>query len=325
MSELEREKEIAVRLVQQAACATERIRKEGIQGAQKEDRTPITQADIVSQAVLLKGLQESFPTDRVAAEESLVPGRESDIRSAARRVLAEMGFPDEEGDLERWVNYRGNPASGRLWMVDPIDGTKGFEKGLCYAVVMGLYMKGKPLFGCMAALSLPVDGGGVMSQAVIAYGGPETGAYRLDREGQRPERIQVSGERSMAHLRLLGSRAHDDRDICGGFMSRTGADQLTRLDGQAKYILLASGQADLYLRRSDPSFGIGFPWDHCAGQAILEGAGGVVTDLDGKPVNYDQPPGRPIMDSNGLAASNGQCHGEILDLVRVIREEIPEV
>jgi 3'-phosphoadenosine 5'-phosphosulfate (PAPS) 3'-phosphatase len=78
------------------------------------------------------------------------------------------------------------------------------------------------------------------------------------------------------------------------------------------------GRADLYLRSSDPFYGIAFPWDHCAGQAILEGAGGEVSDFDGNPINYDQPAGSPIVDSNGLAASNGQCHGSILNVVRSI-------
>lgn len=314
---LAREIEVAVRLVREAAWATEQIRKQGIQETWKADGSPLTQADIVSQALLLRGLKEHFPEDGVAAEESLLPGRESDLRAAASKVLHELGLSSGEGDLEQWVNYKGNPRGARLWMVDPIDGTKGFEKGLCYSVVMGLCVAGRPLFGCMAAPLLPVDGR-TSSRTVIAYGGPTVGAVWLDQGEQRPKRMHVSSVDSLARLRLLGSRAHDIRDICGRFMARTGADRLIRLDGQAKYLLLASGQADLYLRSADPSYGIAYPWDHCAGQAILEGAGGRVSDFDGKQVNYHQPMGRPIMDSNGLVASNGRCHAEVLDVVRGI-------
>ena len=85
---------------------------------------------------------------------------------------------------------------------------------------------------------------------------------------------------------------------------------------QTKYLMLASGQADVYLRATDPFYGIGFPWEHCAGQVILHEAGGMVTDFSGRPLNYHQRPGSPIKDSDGLVPSNGKCHEENLDQVK---------
>jgi 3'(2'), 5'-bisphosphate nucleotidase len=312
---LQKETEAAVRLVREAVRATERIRQSGIQGTQKPDHTPITQADLVAQAILLRGLQEHFPEDRVLAEEFLLPGRDTGLRTAASGVLHELGVPGGERDLEQYVNYRGNPSGVRQWMVDPIDGTRGFERDRCYAVVMGLFAAGRPVFGCMAAPLLPLDGG-VNTLPVIVYGGPNTGAFWLDAGEHQARPIRVSAVETVSRLRLVASRAHDGIAICQEFMARTGADQLIQLDGQAKYLLLASGRADLYLRRSNPSYGIAYPWDHCAGQAILEGAGGRVSDFDDRPLNYEQPRGRPIMDSNGLAASNGRCHEQVLQVVR---------
>jgi 3'(2'), 5'-bisphosphate nucleotidase len=119
-------------------------------------------------------------------------------------------------------------------------------------------------------------------------------------------------------MRLVGSRAHDLDDICGKFVSRAGIHGLIRMDGQAKYLMLALGRADVYIRSADPDYGIAFPWDHCTGQIILEEAGGRVTDLDGKPIDYEPPPGRPITNLDGLLASNGPCHEEILGMLRDI-------
>jgi 3'(2'), 5'-bisphosphate nucleotidase len=88
------------------------------------------------------------------------------------------------------------------------------------------------------------------------------------------------------------------------------------MDSQAKYLMLASGQAELYLRSASPEFGVGYPWDHCAGQVILEEAGGKVSTWRGIPIPYPQKADQPITGLDGLAASNGQCHDEVVSLLK---------
>jgi 3'(2'), 5'-bisphosphate nucleotidase len=307
---------VTLELVRKAASATERIRHLGIASRGKADGTPVTQADLVSQAVLLAGLQAYFPEDRISAEEELKASEdEASLRAEACAILRDLDMPNPEDHLETWVNYRGNQAGRRLWMVDPIDGTKGFQKGLCYAIAMGLYYEGKPQFGCMAAPAFP-DAQGGASRTVIAYGGQGMGARWIEGDEMGAQRIHVSDVQETKRLRLVGSRAHDNADICARFMERTGATRFLRLDSQAKYLMLASGQADLYLRGTHPGFGVGFPWDHCAGQAILEASGGRVTDVAGRPLNYLQPRTQTIKDAAGLVASNGPCHEAVLEVVK---------
>jgi 3'(2'), 5'-bisphosphate nucleotidase len=321
MAEIENfaeELEVALGLAKKAISATERIRDRGIEAMTKEDGTPVTQADIVSQVIILSGLQKHFPHDKIVAEEKLTVGDGTDLKVRACEMLKELvDMPDIGEFLEDWVNYRGDPEGTRTWMIDPIDGTKGFKKGLCYAIAIGLYFDGKPQFGCMAVPSFP-EIGGTRHETVIAYGGAGIGAFWLKPGGGQPKRLHVSDIKRISKLRVVGSRAHDRGDICGKFVETAGIGQAARMDGQAKYLMLASGQADVYIRSADPVYGIAFPWDHCAGQVILEEAGGKVTDFAGKPLKYDTSHGSPIKDLDGLVATNAKCHDEILEIIKTL-------
>jgi 3'(2'), 5'-bisphosphate nucleotidase len=317
-SMFDKEIEVTVALARKAASATERIRKKGIEAVTKKDGTPVTQADIVSQAIILAGLRKHFPNDRIAAEEKLTGDRETELKARASEMLQElMGERDRAEHLESWVNYRGDPKGSRIWMIDPIDGTKGFQRGLCYAIAIGLYFDGKPQFGCMAVPSFP-EIGGTGHETVIAYAGAGIGAFWMTAGGDRSKRLHVSDVNKISELRVVGSRVHDRGDICGKFVKVAGIGQTGRMDGQAKYLMLASAQADLYIRSADPVYGVAFPWDHCSGQVILEEAGGKVTDFAGKSLNYDQFSGSPIRDLEGLVASNAKCHDEVLALIRTL-------
>jgi len=316
-SRFAKETAVAVQLAGKAAEAAEWVRRKGIRTSRKADGTPLTQADIVSQAIILAGIAKDFPEDRVEAEETLSPGRPSSIKASACELLAELGLANECRDLESIVNYRGNPLGRRVWMIDPIDGTKGFERGLTYAVAIGLYFGGRPRFGCLAAPLFPGDKGDGGSIS-IAFGAEGEGAHLIEGNGDRPLPIRVSEIGDIPRMRLVGSRAHDLDDICGKFVARAGIRRLIRMDGQVKYMMIACGRADVYIRSADPDYGIAFPWDHCAGEAILHGAGGRVTTIGGRPIDYEPGPGNPITNLGGLVASNGRCHEEILSLLRTL-------
>jgi 3'(2'), 5'-bisphosphate nucleotidase len=315
-----REIEVSVELARKAALATEAIRRSGIRSVTKKDESPLTQADIVSQAIILSGLQREFPQDRILAEEEIRQGELEALRNEASSVLEGMGLRDAQKRLESWVNYRGPHGGSRVWMVDPIDGTKGYRKGLTYAIALGLYYDGRPQFGCIAAPAFPWREGS-SHETVIAYGGTGAGAFRIIADQGRPERIRVSDGTELARFRVVGSRAHDQGDMCGRLMRRAGMSTLIRMDGQAKYVMLACGLADVYIRGSNPRFGIGYPWDHCAGQVILEEAGGTVTTFSGDPIPYGEGEDLRILDLDGLIASNGKRHDEILAMVRAISGE----
>jgi 3'(2'), 5'-bisphosphate nucleotidase len=316
---MSKEMDVAFSLAHQAALATEAIRTKGVDALVKRDGSPLTHADIVSQAVILRGLLEHFPDDRILAEEEMHSGIQRHLRASACAALNQMGFPRAEDNLEKWVNYRGNPKGKRVWMIDPIDGTKGFQRNLPYAVAIGLFFDGAPQLGCIAAPLFPA-GKDTEARTVIAFSEGGAGAYLMDSGTGQTQKIQVSGVSSLPDLSVIGSRAHDRENICEKFLERSGAKRLIRMDGQAKYIMVASGRSDVCIRAANPGYGIGYPWDHCAGQMILEGAGGVITTFSGLPLRYGND-GSPIKHLEGLVASNATCHDAVLALIREILKD----
>ncbi|MBC6417951.1 MAG: 3'(2'),5'-bisphosphate nucleotidase, partial [Prochloron sp. SP5CPC1] len=85
-----------------------------------------------------------------------------------------------------------------------------------------------------------------------------------------------------------------------------------RVDSQAKYGIVAAGQAALYLRLPSPKA----PnyreniWDHAAGSIVVEEAGGRVTDMYGKPLDFAT--GTKMVDNRGIVVSNGLIHDTVL-------------
>ena len=127
--------------------------------------------------------------------------------------------------------------------------------------------------------------------------------------------LKVSHRRKVAEARLLRSveSAHTNTGEIGELVSTLGiCGPAVPLDSQAKYALLASGTGDALLRLLSPSR----PdyreriWDQAAGSIIVEEAGGRVTDLDGKPLDFSH--GRGLEANRGILATNGQLHEEIL-------------
>jgi 3'(2'), 5'-bisphosphate nucleotidase len=91
------------------------------------------------------------------------------------------------------------------------------------------------------------------------------------------------------------------------------------MDSQAKYMLLAAGKGDLYLRflsSKQPDYKERI-WDQAAGSLIVEEAGGKVSDLHGR--NLDFSAGRTLLHNRGLLASNGYLHSQALQALQVIQ------
>jgi 3'-phosphoadenosine 5'-phosphosulfate (PAPS) 3'-phosphatase len=134
--------------------------------------------------------------------------------------------------------------------------------------------------------------------------------------------LHVSSCSDPARARLLRSfeSGHTNADQISQFRSAFGIRSSPLLmDSQAKYALLASGKGDLLLRMLSPSK----PdyrekiWDQAAGSLVLEEAGGWITDLDGK--NLDFKSGRSLTRNRGILASNGTLHASALLALKQIR------
>jgi 3'(2'), 5'-bisphosphate nucleotidase len=195
------------------------------------------------------------------------------------------------------------PGTERVWFVDPLDGTKDFIRGHDgFAVMISLCVGGRPRVG---VVHQPVGG----RTFLAAPGEP---AVLVGPEGRRV--LRVSDVEDLAQIRLVASKSHRTGKIDEVKSALGISDELNIGSVGLKLGLIALGERDLYVNPS----GHAKAWDTCAPEAILEAAGGRMTDLWGGPLRYDDP---DVRNRRGLVASNGRLHDAVLAKLRPIWPE----
>lgn len=318
---LDREIRIAIDAVRCAAqvCRGVQQRLATVEAVAKKDKSPVTVADFASQAVVCSMLMKTFPSDVVVAEEGtgeLCETAQTLLRGVVcdevRKVFG--GATDEE--VLTWIDH-GATGSGhepRFWTLDPIDGTKGFLRGEQYVVALALLEQGKVMLGALACPNLKL--GDVEGVLLLAQHGQGSHLLSLWDERRESNQVKVSRVEDAKSSRFCESveSGHSDQDASAQIAQRLGiSSKPLRMDSQAKYAALAAGQAEIYLRlptRADYREKI---WDHAAGMIVVEEAGGRVTDIDGKPLDFTQ--GRELRMNRGVVATNASVHEAVVKAI----------
>jgi len=232
---------------------------------------PVTAADKEANARIVEAIRREFPDDAILAEESA----------------------DDPARL-------GRP---RLWLVDPLDGTREFvARNGEFVILIALVEEGRPVAG---AIFHPVSGTLIRARR----GG---GAWAEDAGGAR--RLRVSDRRNLADFRLLVSRSHRSAKI-DALRARLGLTRETPCGSVGlKMFRLAAGEADLYVHLGGGTK----EWDLAAPEILLREAGGALTDADGAPIPYNRP---DVRTPTAYAASNGTRHAEVLAALRAVLAE----
>ncbi len=294
-------------------------------GAKKEVE-PVTIADYGSQAILCRAVQAHYPDDAAFAEESGAQFLElvSDEQRAYITGLVGtiLGVTVTEQEIIDWLDYGKGRTNVRHWLFDPIDGTRGFVAGRHYAVGVAL-IEGATLTGSI--IGCPGYGTSIVphyaDDGAIFYAW-EGKAYRMTTTGENAEQIHSSHRTDPSSVVLLQSveRAHGDksRKSQSYLQAGYGESQLHELDSMEKYALVASGAADvvLHIPNKPSTFNT---WDHAPGQALLEAAGGRVSNLDGTPLDMTQ--GAVIPNCQGLVITNGVLHDRFVEAVQKVMKE----
>src|SRR5690606_11475486 len=178
-------------------------------------------------------------------------------------VLSEEAAEDEHRNRFEWTRY---------WLVDPLDGTKEFiKRNGEFTVNIALVDEHTPVLGAVLAPALARE----------YFGGPAAGgAWRADRNSAA-RAIRVS-EPGRGPLRVVGSRSHASPGTLERYLDALGPHELKPMGSSLKICLVAEGEADVY-----PRFGPTSEWDTAAAHAVLEGAGGCIMDLVGRPLRYN--------------------------------------
>ncbi|MCY4146766.1 MAG: hypothetical protein OXE95_07475 [Chloroflexi bacterium] len=281
---------------------------------------PVTIADYGSQAIICRALQQRYPDDAVIAEESGRQFRQvvsSEKRAQALQLLAAvLGEAVSEAQLLTWLDFGAGRRSRRTWVIDPIDGTKGFLARRHYAIACGLLVDGEIADGIVAAPGYN-DGEGALFYTQAG----ET--WRALLAGGAGRRVSVSARRGGDEFVVAQSyeRAHASKSRMGRTreLAGLGGARIVELDSMEKYALVACGDADLYMRL--PRAGSGYAhkvWDHAAGVALVQAAGGMATGLDGEALDFSRGETLP---NAGMIISNGQHHARVVAAAgRALRE-----
>ena len=293
-----------------------------VKGIEKSDRSPVTVADYACQALIAKGLQETFPDAVLVAEENaqdLRDGSNGETLDLVTRFVAEieaMATPDSVCD---WIDFGNGDPGERFWTLDPIDGTKGYLRSEQYAVALALIEGGRVTLGVLACPALGedcrlgADRNGVLVAAVAGQG-----TWRVPLKGGDFREVQVSSCAEMEPARMLRSveAGHTNVGQIGQLSELLGLQaEPVCLDSQAKYAILSSGGGELLLRllsASKPDYKEKI-WDQAAGSIVLEEAGGRITDLAGRRLDFAQ--GRTLKLNRGVCASNGILHDALLEAI----------
>lgn len=213
--------------------------EEEVEVFEKEDGSPVTIADQSSHMLIKEGLEIITPDIPVISEE----------------------------DPDSWAIENTD-----YWLVDPLDGTKGFiYKTGEFCINIALIKNHHPIFGL---IHIPLT-----QETYIGYGNQ---AYRL-----------AEGEKHSLHSRqvppegmtlLLGGYGKAFLNLEDFLRKTYPIHKLKRIRSAIKFCALASGQADLYVRFTEC-----YEWDTAAGHAIVEAAGGSMTKIDGSPFPYGKP------------------------------------
>jgi 3'(2'), 5'-bisphosphate nucleotidase len=343
---LDLERTTAIRAVAAAAAVCQSVHGSLCTGKLiKGDKSPVTVADFASQAMINHIVGEVFPDDAIVGEEDSSALREDtdEARTLLQRVvtltneglaslpagvLTQPSLTAEQicAAIDRGAD-EGGPA-GRRWCLDPIDGTKGFLRGEQYAVCLALLEDGEPILGVLGCPNLPHD--------LAAPDTSERGLILVATKGKTPEQLPIlppdlasdspagtpisvtsttdPAEASFTESVEAGHSNHGDAHDIAKLLGVTKPG--VRMDSQAKYANLARGSADIYLRLPTRKGYQEKIWDHGAGILIVQAAGGAVTDVFGKPLDFGL--GRTLANNTGVIATNGVLHKRVVEAVQAV-------
>lgn len=336
----------------------DRLSSGHLSSLEKSDLSPMTVADLGVQCLVTEYLSAVMPVKehfRLMGEEDAghfeERGPTKELVEISRLLNTHFPFEDLAGSsgvrrpaftvedilslLRRGSESGG--SSGSFWVLDPIDGTKGFLRNSQYAIGLGLVVDGIPTLGVMACPNLPPRGGDPTKRAEgrdagYIFGGHSSWVGTLALQPFLMMLHSKAASTPLGHmpwpeqaitLKVDSCHILSEAILCESFESghrdgdgiRPRSEQLkdlrvVRLDSMAKYGLVARGDAHVYLRGSYGSAYNEKLWDHCAAALLVKAAGGRVTDLHGNALDFGA--GRMLSRNQGVLATNGLLHDEIL-------------
>ncbi|KAG1654946.1 hypothetical protein FOA52_003267 [Chlamydomonas sp. UWO 241] len=342
-----------------SACAAVRLASKLCQtvqlslgDAEKEDKiddSPVTVADYGAQAVIAWMLQRADPANRLCmvAEEDSASLTAPEGRAMLERITGLVNSiiteedagarlsPEDVVDLIDLGGSDGGP-SGRHWVLDPIDGTRGFVGMRQYCVCLGMMQDGVMELGVLGAPNCPqgaISDADCGPEAVQRSQADDCGSLFVAHRGYGSYSCALSGDASSPLVRVRVADApassavvmesYESRHSSHSFAASVAAEigilaPSLRMDSQVKYGLLARGDEARVFMRFPASTYREKIWDHAAGVVVVEEAGGKVTDAHGDRLDFSK--GRYLDTMRlGIIAGPPAVHTALVAAVAAVR------
>ncbi|BDA45281.1 SAL1 phosphatase [Coccomyxa sp. Obi] len=334
----------AVRLASKL-CQRVQLQLKAGERTDKADDSPVTIADYGAQVLVAWSLQRSLPNKpfSMVAEEDSADLRHPEGAPMAKRITAmvnEVLAVEEPGskamtedDVLALIDTGGSEggSQGQHWVLDPIDGTRGFVGMRQYAVCLGLLDEGQVVVGVLGCPNLPTsqlrdkDGTGNSAEkagtdgvGVIFAAQKGGGAFAGPLAGDEPpeQHLRLEDTQDFSQICFMESyeSRHSDFDFTAKVAAKLGVTRPPlRIDSQAKYGVLARRDAAINMRFPKPGYREKI-WDHAAGALIVQEAGAVISDASGAPLDFGR--GRWLDLDRGIVTSTPAVHAALLQAIR---------
>ncbi|KAL5157202.1 putative PAP-specific phosphatase, mitochondrial [Glycine soja] len=323
---------------------------------EKNDQTPVTVADFGVQALISFELNKLFPSIPLVAEEDSAFLRTRNLAGTVLDAVTDTASstckPLTQDDVLEAIDRGGKDAflfgskPATYWVLDPIDGTRGFLKAgkALYVVGLALVVEGEIVIGVMGCpnweedlsekSSVEIEEGwdslGGSGTVMIAHKGCGTWMKSLNSQLKSSgvwTRCFVDGSDIIHKARFCipDSQTWESLPLTSLFNATSNADnvgsnQILLLGAccgsLCKYLMVASGRASIFILRAKEKTIIK-AWDHAVGIICVHEAGGKVTDWKGSDIDLaaDHVGRRIIFPSGGVLVANGNLHNKILQII----------
>ena len=238
----------------------------------KADNSPVTEMDLLIQAAFSDIVGSLFPNDRIIGEEQIDEQTKNQLFSDHLPLMTRLRefSKDKAVDLDHQM----------IWVIDPIDGTKGFIRNLVFAIGVALLAGQDVLLSAIACCNLSLFFDELDSLPLIAMASAKEGGaqffYSNGKEINRGQR-----ERSEKPVIVLSrtemSAVFSETESAIGY-------RMVGIDSMAKYVVVALGLADAYVRA--PIHGKAMLWDHLPGLFLIHCEQGESVDFHLQPIEY---------------------------------------
>ncbi|OGX12650.1 MAG: hypothetical protein A2351_02220 [Omnitrophica bacterium RIFOXYB12_FULL_50_7] len=323
------EVQFALELIQGGSELARRIRAETpIRSIIKRDHSPVTLADMSIQALAGALLEKYLPEAVLVAEEDTDHLKTPEGAEDLEKIIAYLHafFPHANSDkIHQWIDRGQGESAGSFWTLDPIDGTKGFLRGGQYVTALAFIQNGKVELAAIGCPELELQEHKALGKGVGIFAMRGRGCWAAPlgwlKEFSKWVRLEVSKRREIHQARILDSFDPEHRDVEKNRRIREVLgirEEPIFMDSMAKHAVIASGDSEIFFRtlpRKDPGYRDKI-WDVAAGALAIEEAGGRVTDLEGRELDFGA--GLMLARNPGLVATNGFLHDAVLGVLRKV-------